>query len=157
MVGNAPEFLHSHLYVGCVVCVRCVCALCIDTHPCVVCISAHSHACVLHVSCVVCMLSSLCVPMSHAYDWMHTSMSLCVHICRHVSMCVYVYMYVLYPLVHPFGILGSPGPCTFHDSQSLGLVLLALCTSSLDLSHLVLSAVHICVSHRPWALCYCWT
>lgn len=86
---------------GRVVCVR----LCIDTHPCVVCTcTPHMHVC--YMCHVLCMLSSLCVPMSHAYDWMHTSMSLCVHICRHVSMCVYVYMYVLYPLVHSIWHLG---------------------------------------------------
>ena len=65
-----------------------------------------SPAHVLHVSCVVCMLSILCVPMSHAHDWMHTSMSLSVHIYVGMCLCVHVHMYVLYILVHSCLLLG---------------------------------------------------
>ena len=44
--------------------------------------------------------------MSHARDWMHTSMSLCVHIYVDMCLCVHVYLYVLYPLVHSHLLLG---------------------------------------------------
>lgn len=87
-VGNAPESSSTLTSMWGALCV-CV----VYRHTSMCCVYVHtSHACVLHVSCVVCMLSSLCVPMSHAYDWMHTSMSLCVHI--YVGMCLCVCMYI---------------------------------------------------------------
>ena len=145
-VGNAPE---SSSTVTSTWGVLCVCVVCRRASMC--CVYTHtSHARVLH--------GILCVPMSQAHDWMHTSMSLGVHIYVGMCLCVCMYICVCYvPWFTPICFLGSPGPWTCHDSQVGSGPLCTLYFFSQDSSHFVLSAVHMCVSHRPRVLCYLWT
>lgn len=153
-VGNAPESSSTLTYMWGVFCVFAVCR-----HSSMCCVYMHtSHAHVLCVSCVMCMLSILYVPMSHACDWMHTSMSLCVHIYVDMCLCVHVYLYVLYPLVHSHLLLGLTWAMHFPWQPEFGSgPLSTLYFLSQDSSHFVLSAIHMCVSHRSRVLCYPWT